>query len=142
MWCPGAWYQGSHLSLRPYTYRPNPIAFMSFSVNTSCRMKFCQRITNSLNKLHPTEESDRFHFLHKVCLSHLKGSVGLILDKDSAMKSSCTQLNSRQSVLYSNSTHCNLSCMIHTLELTTLLCNESCCSCNHTNLLTFLTVNP
>ena len=72
---------------RLYADRRDPIVFMYMVVNTSVRLYddfirliFLQahRETSTLtNEL--TEESDRFRFLLTVCLSNLKGSVGLIL---------------------------------------------------------------
>ncbi len=44
-----------------------------------------QREASSLSNDLP-EKSDQFQFLHSVCLSNLKGSVGLILTKVSVMR--------------------------------------------------------
>jgi hypothetical protein len=77
-----------------YLDRPDPIAFMSISVDTSDRV---YDDFNSLLFLHDhreesalinelPEESDQFRFLHNTCLTNLKGSVWLILSKTSIMK--------------------------------------------------------
>ncbi len=43
-----------------------------------------QQASSLVNEL--PEESDQFRFLHSACLANLKGSVGLILTKSSAMR--------------------------------------------------------
>jgi hypothetical protein len=76
-----------------YLNRPDPIAFMPVVVDTSdrvyddfSRLLFLHShredspLTNEI-----TEESERFRFLRAACYPNIKGSVGLILAKVSAM---------------------------------------------------------
>ena len=77
-----------------YLNRPDTIAFMPVAVDTSDRVyddfnrllflhahRGASALANELLK-----ESDQFHFLRATCLANLKGSVGLILAKASAMR--------------------------------------------------------
>ena len=90
-----------------YLNRPDPIAFIPLVVDTTGRMydEFIRslflhthRETSSLtNEL--TEESDQFRFLHASCFANLKGAVGFIMAKTSAMRISIPlDLSSRSSV--------------------------------------------
>ncbi len=77
-----------------YLNRPNPIAFMPLTVDTSgriyddfSRLLFLhdhREASSLVNEL--PEESGQFRFLHTAYLVNLEGSVGLILAKDSAMR--------------------------------------------------------
>jgi hypothetical protein len=83
-----------------YLNRPDPIAFMPVTVDTSGRIYddfsrllflhqeivlYTHRETSALaNEL--LEESDQFRFLRTSCLANLKGSLGLILAKASVMR--------------------------------------------------------
>jgi hypothetical protein len=73
--------------LRSTRNRPDPIAFMPLTVDTSDRIcddfsrllfLHAHRETLVLTNELP-EESGQFRFLHTACLANLKGSVGLIL---------------------------------------------------------------
>jgi hypothetical protein len=77
-----------------YLDKPDPIAFMTVEVDTSGRVyddfnrllfmhthREASALTNEL-----PEESYQFRFLRATCLANLKGSVGLILAKASAMR--------------------------------------------------------
>ncbi len=77
-----------------YLDRPDPIAFMTVEVDTSGRVYddfnrllflHAHREASALANELP-EESDQFRFLRATCLANLKGSVGLILTKASAMR--------------------------------------------------------
>ena len=77
-----------------YVDRPEPIAFMPIAVDTGgpiyddfSRLLFlhAHREASALANELP-EESDQFRFLHAACLANIKGSVGLILAKASAMR--------------------------------------------------------
>ena len=77
-----------------YINRLDPIAFMSLAVDTSGRIYddfsrllflHAHREASDLSNEIP-EESDQFRFLRAACLANLKGSVGLILAKASAMR--------------------------------------------------------
>ena len=77
-----------------YIDRPEPIAFMPVAVDTSdriyddfLRLLFLHphREASALSNDIP-EESGHFRFLHASCLTNIKGSVGLILAKDSVMR--------------------------------------------------------
>ena len=77
-----------------YINRPEPIAFMPVAVDTSgriyddfSRLLFLQthREASALCNEIP-EESDQFRFLRADCFANIKGSVGLILAKASAMR--------------------------------------------------------
>ena len=86
------------IKIRHYRYiflnRPDPIAFLSLSVDTSDRLYddflyliflYDHREESVLgNEL--LEECDQFRFFHTSCLSNLKGSFGLILTKSSGMR--------------------------------------------------------
>ena len=77
-----------------YLDRPNPIAFMPVAVDTSgriyddfLRLLFLHghREASALDNEIP-EESGHFRFLRAASLANIKGSVGLILAKASAMR--------------------------------------------------------
>jgi hypothetical protein len=77
-----------------YIDRPEPIAFMSVAVDTSGRIYddlsrllflHAHREASALANELP-EESGKFRFLRAACLANIKGSVGLILAKASAMR--------------------------------------------------------
>ncbi len=77
-----------------YLDRPDPITFMSISVDTSCRVYadfnrllflYTHREGSVLTNELP-EEWDQFRFLRPTCLDNLKGSVELILTKTSDMR--------------------------------------------------------
>ena len=73
---------------------PDPIVFIPLTVDTTGRMydEFIRllflhthRVASALdNEL--SEESDKFRFLHASCFANLKGVVGLIMVKASAMR--------------------------------------------------------
>ena len=76
--------------------RPDPIVFnlLLLPVDTSDRLYedfillfflHDHRETSSLDNV-LLEESDQFRFLHTTCLDNLKGSVGLIMTKESVMR--------------------------------------------------------
>ena len=77
-----------------YLNRPDPIVFLSLAVDTSDRLYddfICliflhghREASALINEL--PEESDQFRFLRATCLSNLKSSVGLILEKVSEMR--------------------------------------------------------
>ena len=77
-----------------YLNRPDPIVFLSLAVDTSDRLYddfICliflhghREASVLVNEL--PEESDQFRFLRTTCLSNLKGSVSLILEKVSEMR--------------------------------------------------------
>ena len=77
-----------------YINRPDPIAFMPVAVDTSGRIYddfsrllflLAHREASALaNELQ--EESEQFRFLRAACYANIKGSVGLILPKASAMR--------------------------------------------------------
>ena len=77
-----------------YWNHPDPIVFIPLSVDITGRMygEFVRLLflhahheTSSLVNELP-EESDKFHFLHSSCFVNLKGVVGLIMSKTSAMR--------------------------------------------------------
>jgi hypothetical protein len=77
-----------------YIHRPEPIALIPVVVNTSDRIYddflhllffHAHREASSLVNDIP-EESGHFRFLRATCLTNIKGSVGLILAKDSVMR--------------------------------------------------------
>jgi hypothetical protein len=77
-----------------YINRPDPIAFMPVAVDTSGRVYDdfslllfldAHREDSALSNEIP-EESEEFRFLQTVCYTNIKGSVGLILGKPSAMR--------------------------------------------------------
>ncbi len=77
-----------------YLDRSDPIAFMPVAVDTSVRIYddflrllflHAQREASALANEIP-EESGHFRFLRAACLTNIKGSVGLILAKASAMR--------------------------------------------------------
>jgi hypothetical protein len=69
-----------------YINRPDPIDFMPVAVDTSGRVydDFSHREVSTLSNKIP-EESEQFRFLRAACYVNIKGSVGLILAKTSAM---------------------------------------------------------
>jgi len=80
--------------LQLYLDHPEPIAFMSVTVDTSDRiyddfLRFLflhdHREASDLSPEIP-EESGQFRFLRAACLPNIKGSVGLILVKPSVMR--------------------------------------------------------
>ncbi len=77
-----------------YLDRPEPIAFMPATVDTSVRIyddflrllfRYPHREVLVLTHEIP-EESGQFRFLHVTCVPNIKGSVGLILTKPSVMR--------------------------------------------------------
>jgi hypothetical protein len=77
-----------------YINRPEPIDFMSVVVDTADRIYddfsrllflHTHREESALSNELP-EESEQFRFLRAVCFANIKGSVGLILVKASAMR--------------------------------------------------------
>ncbi len=77
-----------------YINRPDPIAFMPVAVDTSGRVYddfsrllflHAHREDSALSNEIP-EESEQFRFLRVACYANIKGSVGLILAKASAMR--------------------------------------------------------
>ncbi len=93
-----------------YINRPNPIAFMPVAVDTSGRVYddfsrllflHAHREASVLSNEIP-EESEQFRFLRAACYAMIKGSVGLILAKASAMRISIPlDLSSRPFILWS-----------------------------------------
>jgi len=79
-----------------YVDKPDPVIFLSVTVNTSgllyddfVRLFFLHaHREDSILPFGELEESDQFRFLRAPRLANLKGSVGLILKKDSAISSS------------------------------------------------------
>ena len=77
-----------------YLNRPDPIAFLPLTGDISDRLYDDVILLRFLHTHHEssvltnelTEESDQFRFLHTVCLTDLKGSVGLILVKTSVIR--------------------------------------------------------
>ncbi len=77
-----------------YLNRPDPIAFMPVAVDTSdrvyddfSRLLFLhahREVSALVNEI--PEESDLFRLLRATCYANIKGSVGLILAKVSAMR--------------------------------------------------------
>ncbi len=74
--------------------RPDPIAFMPVAVDTSGRVYddfsrllflHAHREASALSNGIP-EESEQFRFLRETCYGNIKGLVGLILTKTSAMR--------------------------------------------------------
>ena len=77
-----------------YINRPEPIAFMPVAVDTAGRIYedfsrllflHAHREASALTNEIP-EESEQFRFLRAACFANIKGSVGLILAKASAMR--------------------------------------------------------
>ena len=77
-----------------YLNRPDPIAFLPLAVHTSGRLYddfscllflHAHREASVLANELP-EESQQFRFLRAACFANLKGSVGLIMAKASAMR--------------------------------------------------------
>ncbi len=87
-----------------YLVKPDPIAFMTVTVDTSGRVyddfkrllflhthREASALVNELS-----EESDQFRFLRATCLPNLKGSFGFIFVKASVMRVSISlDLSSR-----------------------------------------------
>ena len=110
-------------SLSPTTHRsPQPITFMPVAVDTSDRIyddfllliflhthREVSPLTNDI-----PEESGHFRFLRATCFADIKGSVGLILAKGSAMRISIP-------FDLSSSPFIPLPCLIHSRRPTTLL---------------------
>ncbi len=80
--------------LQLYLDRPEPMTFMPTVVDTSSRIYddflrllflYVHRETSALTHSKP-EESGQYRSHHVVCLTNIKGSVGLILVKTSAMR--------------------------------------------------------
>jgi hypothetical protein len=76
-----------------YLDRPDPIAFMSITVDTSDRvyddfnrLLFLARSSVCALGNEIPEESDQFRFLHTTCLLNREGSVGLFLGKQTVMR--------------------------------------------------------
>ena len=105
-----------------YINRPEPIAFMPVAVDTAGRIyedfsrllflhAHCEAsaLANEL-----PEESEQFRFLRAACFANIKGSVGLILAKASAMRiSRPLDLSSRPFI--------PLPCFIRSRRVTPLL---------------------
>jgi hypothetical protein len=77
-----------------YLNRPDPIAFLPDTVDTTGRLYddfspflflHVHREASALSNEIP-EESGQFRFLRAACYANIKGSVGLILAKDSSMR--------------------------------------------------------
>ena len=77
-----------------YVNRPDPIAFIPEAVDTSVRIYddfsrllflHTHREASALANEIP-EESEQFRFIRAACYANIKGSVGLILAKASAMR--------------------------------------------------------
>ena len=77
-----------------YLNRPDPIAFIPVAVDTSDRVYddfsrllvlHAHREASALANEIP-EESEQFRFVRVACYANIKGSVGLILAKASAMR--------------------------------------------------------
>ncbi len=77
-----------------YINRPEPISFMPVAVDTAGRIYedfsrllflHTHRETSALVNEIP-EESEQFRFLRAACFTNIKGSVGLILPKESVMR--------------------------------------------------------
>ncbi len=79
---------------RVYLNRPDPIVFMTVAGDTTVliyddfsRLLFFDTHREGCTLVNELSEvSDPFRFLHTASLSNLKGSVGLILTKTSAMR--------------------------------------------------------
>ncbi len=77
-----------------YINRPDPIAFLPATVDTTGRLydDFSRLLflhvhhEDSFLANEIPEESDQFRFLRAVCYANIKGSVGLILAKASDMR--------------------------------------------------------
>jgi hypothetical protein len=90
-----------------YLNRPDPIAFIPSAVDTTGRLYdefirllflHAHRESSALPNELP-EESDQFRFLRASCFANLKGAVGLIMAKASAMRiSTPLDLSSRSSI--------------------------------------------
>jgi hypothetical protein len=110
-----------------YLNRPDPIAFIPLVVDTTGRMYdefirllflHAHREASALANELP-EESDQFRFLLTSCFVNLKGTVGLIMAKASAMRISIPlDLSSRSCV--------PLPCFIRSCRVTTLFSSFPC----------------
>jgi hypothetical protein len=90
-----------------YLNRPDPIDFIPLPVDTTGRLYeefirllflHAHREASALANELP-EESDKFHFLRTSCFVNLKGTVGLIMVKASALRISIPlDLSSRSSI--------------------------------------------
>ena len=77
-----------------YLNHPDPIVFIPLAVDTTGRMydEFIRLLFLHAHREPSTwdnefsEESDKFRFLHTSCFANLKGVVGLIMAKASAMR--------------------------------------------------------
>jgi hypothetical protein len=92
-----------------YLNRPDPIAFIPLAVDTTGRLYdefirllflYAHREASALANELP-EESDKFRFLRASCFANLKGAVGLILAKASAMRIPIPRVH----VMYDSLTH-------------------------------------
>ena len=96
----GAFREAARTKIRHYRQlyinRPDPIAFIPVTVDTSGRVYddfsrllflYAHREASTASALanEIPEESDQFRFLRSVCYANIKGSVGLILVKVSSM---------------------------------------------------------
>ncbi len=93
----GALRESARIKIRHYRQlyinRPDPIAFLPVAVDTGriyddfSRLLFlhAHREASALTNEIP-EESEQFRFLREACYANIKGSVGLILAKASAMR--------------------------------------------------------
>ncbi len=106
-----------------YINRPEPIAFMPVAVEKAGRIYedfsrllflYAHREDSSLTNEIP-EESEQFRFLRGACFANIKGSVGLILAKTSAMRISIPlDLSSRiLGLLYHYRVSCGLDVSHH-----------------------------
>ena len=92
-----------------YLNHPDPIAFIPLAVDTTGRLYdefirllflYAHREASALANELP-EESDKFRFLRASCFANLKGAVGLILAKASAMRIPIPRVH----VMYDSLTH-------------------------------------
>ena len=81
-----------------YLNHPDPIDFIPVAVDTTGRLYdefirllflHAHREASALANELP-EESDQFHFLRASCFANLKGTVGLIMTKSSAIRRPCS----------------------------------------------------
>jgi len=105
-----------------YINRPEPIAFMSVAVDTADRIydDFSRLLFLHVHRENSTlvneipEESEQFRFLHVDCFTNIKGSVGLILVKESPRRFSIPlDLSSRSFI--------PLPCFMRSIRVTSLL---------------------
>ena len=93
-----------------YVNRPDPMTFLPAAVDTSgdfIRFLFLHaHLETSVLANELPEESNQFRSLRDVCFTNLKGAVGLIMTKVSAMRISIPlDLSSRSQVRTSTSFH-------------------------------------